>query len=164
MRTERNNPNPGADAHWSDDRMLERLYGLDPPPGLDGSHLDSCPECAPRWQALQAARAQVTQSPAPAISEDRLRAQRVAVFDRLEHPARQGLLRFAPVAATALLLVMGIALHTPRPVVEQQTAAVLTQSDRELFSEIAVLVEEDTPRATDAFRGLFDGNEGQEVQ
>lgn len=33
MRTERNNPNPGADAHWSDDRMLERLYGLDPPPG-----------------------------------------------------------------------------------------------------------------------------------
>lgn len=106
----------------------------------------------------------MTQSPAPAISEDRLRAQRVAVFDRLEHPARQGLLRFAPVAATALLLVMGIALHTPRPVVEQQTAAVLTQSDRELFSEIAVLVEEDTPRATDAFRGLFDGNEGQEVQ
>jgi hypothetical protein len=161
MTNERNNP-LHAVPHWSEARLLDRLYGLDPPPGLSEAHLDSCPDCAARWTALQTSRAALIAQPAPAFAEDRLRAQRIAVFNRIERP--RGIWALAPAAATALLVVMGIALQTSPPVREPQTVAVISQSDRELFGEIAALMEEDAPRATDPFRGLFDANSNQEVQ
>lgn len=159
MKSERDSRHP---EHWSEAQLLERLYGLDTPPGLSETHLSECPDCAARWSALQASRAAVLEAPPPAWSAERLRAQRAAVFARLEQPRTRTWWALAP--ATALLLVMGVMLQTPAPRVETQTAAVLTQSDRELFNDIAALMEEDAPRATDTFRGLFDTGVYGEVQ
>lgn len=148
--------------HWSEAQLLERLYGLDTPPGLSEAHLSECPHCAARWSALQTSRAGLLEAPPPALCAERLRAQRAAVFARLEQPRPRALWALAP--ATALLMVMGVMLQTPAPRVETQTAAVLTQSDRELFNDIAALMEEDAPRATDTFRGLFDSGVNGEVR
>lgn len=163
MKTVKENPNIAA-PHWSEARLIERLYGLEPPLELSAAHLEICAECGGRWKALQARRAEMLSGPAPAVSEDRLRAQRIAVFQRVERPAARRIWALAPAAATALLVVMGVALQAPAPVRETQTASVITQSDRELFSEIAALMEQDEPRAADPFRGLFDSNSSQEVQ
>lgn len=147
--------------HWGEAQLLERLYGLDAPPGLSESHLAACPDCAGRWSALQASRARLLETSAPAIDGERLRAQRAAVFARIEQPRPRALWALAP--ATALMLVMGVMLQAPAPRVETQTAAVLTQSDRDLFNDIAALVEEDAPRATGTIRGLFDSGAAGEA-
>lgn len=158
MRSEREFRHP---EHWSDAQLLERLYGLDAPPGPSEAHLAECPDCAGRWSALEASRARLLEAPPPAIGGERLRAQRAAVFARIEQPRPRALWALAP--ATALMLVMGVMLQTPDPRVETQTAAVLTQSDRDLFNDIAALVEEDAPRATGAIRGLFDSGANGEA-
>lgn len=165
MKNEREFPNRPPGGHWSEDRMLERLYGLEAPPELNETHLDECPECAPSWKALAESRASLLAQPAPRVSEQRLRHQRQAVFAQIEKRHAHKVWTFAPAAATALLIVFGIALQTPAPVPETQTAAVISQTDRELFTEIAELMEDDMPRATGAFRGLFDtDNSRTEVQ
>ncbi len=152
-------------AHWTEEAMLDRLYGLDPRAGLDASHLDSCAECSARFSSLQARRSVVVDAHAP-VSEDRLRAQRLAVFARIETARRPWVWRLVPAAATALVVMMGVALHQPAPVVEPKPVAVLAQSDRELLSEIATLMEEDEPRAAVPIRGLFadSGAPGAQVE
>lgn len=157
----------GAPPHWNDAQMLERLYGLEAPAGLSEAHLEECSACASRWNELQRRRARLLEASAPAISDERLRAQRTAVFARLEGRRARGFWAFAPAAATALVLVAAIVIQSPAPAPPPavQTAAVLTQSDRELFNDIASIISEDTPRATETFRGLFDGAAaGEEVQ
>lgn len=165
MKNEREFPNRPPGGHWSEDRMLDRLYGLETPPELTEIHLHECPECVPRWQALTERRAALLAQPAPPVSEQRLRHQRQTVFARIEQRRPHGVWALAPAAATALLIVFGVALQTPAPVPETPTAAVISQTDRELFTEIAALMEDDMPRATGAFRGLFDtDNSRTEVQ
>jgi hypothetical protein len=163
MKAEKEFINQPGPSHWSEARMLDHLYGLDAPDGLNEGHLRDCPECATRWAALSARRAEVLAA-TPALREDRLRAQRAAIFDRIEQPSRRGLWSLVPAAATALLLVAGVALQAPAPVPQPQTVAVVSQSDRELFREVAAMMEEDVPRATDPFNSLFDPSSNMEVQ
>lgn len=158
MKGEMEFPHP---EHWSDAQLLDRLYCAGTPPGLSEAHLAGCPDCARRWSALEASRARLLEAPPPAFSGDRLRAQRAAVFARMEQPPPRALWALAP--ATALMLAMGVLLHSPAPRIETQTAAVLTQSDRELLNDIAALVEEDAPRATGAIQGLFDSSAAGEA-
>lgn len=147
--------------HWSGAQLLGRLYGLDAPPGLSEEHLAGCPDCAGRWSAIQASRARQLDAPAPAIGGERLRAQRGAVYARIEQGRPRTLWTLAP--ATALMLVMGVMLQSPAPRAETQTAAVLTQTDRDLFNDIAALVEEDAPRAAGAMQGLFESSANGEA-
>jgi len=150
------------DRHWTDEDLLVRLYGLDPPEGLETAHLDSCQECNSRWLSLESRRRQVLT--APPVSEDRLRAQRQAVFARIEGPRRSApLWGLIPAAATALLLVAGVALNE-RPLAPEPRQAAISASDRELLREIASMVNEETPRAADPIRGLFAEDAGMEVQ
>ena len=151
------------ESHWGDEELLARLYGLDDPPGVSARHLERCPECRSRMNALEARQAQLRAD--VAVPDERLRAQRQAVFARIDSPQRSWMLRLVPAGATALLLALGITLKqpAPAPVPETKTAAVLTQSDRELLSDIATLVEGDTPRAAAPIRGLF-AQKGSEVQ
>ncbi|HAX43162.1 MAG TPA: hypothetical protein PLF84_00620 [Bryobacteraceae bacterium] len=163
MKAEKQVINQPGSGHWSEARMLDHLYGLDTPADLNERHLAECPDCAPRWTALTARRAKIVAG-AYAAREDRLRAQRAAIFDRIERPSRRGLWSLVPAAATALLLVTGVALQTPAPAPQPQTVAVVSQSDRELFREVAALMEEDVPRATDPFNSLFETSNSLEVQ
>jgi hypothetical protein len=99
-----------------------------------------------------------------ALTEDQMRKQRKAVFARIDRPTRPApLWGLAPAAATALLLVVGIATQAPRPAAPVQTAAI-TASDRELFNELNEMLTEDSPRGAAPIRALFSEQSNGEAQ
>lgn len=142
--------------------MIRHLYGLDAAEGLEAAHLESCQECQAEFSGLRARRkSAVLDCP---LSEDQLRSQRQAVFARIERPSKPvPLWGLAPAAATALLLVMGIATQPPRSVDPPQTAAI-TASDRALFNELNEMLSEDTPRGAAPIRALFSEQTDGEAQ
>lgn len=151
------------DAHWSGEDLLGRLYGLDAPEGLSDAHLESCALCRKQLADLTARRTEIL-SALPEVADDRLRAQRQSVLDSVT-PRRFGWLgSLVPAGATALVLVLGIALQRPAPTppTEMKATAVITQSDQELMTQIATLMENETPRAADPIRGLFDSQYSSE--
>ncbi|MBI5282717.1 MAG: hypothetical protein HY858_13615 [Candidatus Solibacter usitatus] len=151
--------------HWNDDDLLDRVYGLDPAPGLCLAHLDACPDCSARWQALELRRSAVTASqPLTPAAEQRLRNQRVAVFNRVERPRLAWIWRAVPAGAAAFLFFIGIALHRPAPQPPATQVASVTLTDEQLFAEIASVVNQDAPRAADPIRGLFAENSSKEAQ
>jgi len=154
------------DNHWTDDDLLLRLYGADAAPQLSAAHLTECPACAARWEALASSRAaMLASSPMPDQFEQRLRAQRMAMWQRLERPSRSKVWRAVPAAATVFMMFVGIALHQPAPQpVPQQVASSSTISDEQLFSEIASVINQDAPRAADPMRALFSEASNAEVQ
>ena len=91
-------------SHWTDEELLQRVYGLDT---ASESHLKECSECSARWDELQRKR-QDMMAPAPSSDalEGRLRFQRQAIWNRIEQPRRSMWWRAMPVAATALMLVI----------------------------------------------------------
>jgi hypothetical protein len=140
--------NSQSHPHWCGDELLRRLYGLE-------DAATGCAECAARLDALRARAAGLRVE--PALSDEFLRAQRQAVFARIE--ARRDL-PFgwrAPVAATALLFVAAIALQKSEPVYYEPEIAAM--SDAQFFAEIADVVDQDEPRATGAIQGLFEGTD-----
>jgi hypothetical protein len=140
-----------ANAHWSGEDLLDKLYGLEPRPAAHP--LESCPECGARWQALLARRQAVLA--VPAVPESRLRAQRAAVFARLETVRRGWIWRAVPATAVALVLAAGVSLHAPRPTPPAREMADAGLSDAQLFSEIALLSQQETPAAAEPLRALF---------
>jgi hypothetical protein len=148
--------------HWTDDELLDRLYGLHEESGLALEHLKHCAECETRWLGLQARRAAQTGSPSQ-VSEVRMREQRAAIWRKIEAPERGLWWKAVPVMATALMLVVGVSLHRPDPApAPAQVASVV--SDAEFFNEVATMVNEDTPRAADPMRELFSETKAVEAQ
>ncbi|HSW49768.1 MAG TPA: hypothetical protein VLH09_06305 [Bryobacteraceae bacterium] len=112
--------------HWEEDDLIGRLYGVGPEDG----HLEECPECAGRWQALLAARQQVLEP--PSVAEDLLAAQRRAIRRRVGAPGRRmGWLPYAASAAlgAAAVVLLVVLLRGPGP------ALVPAFSDAELYAE-----------------------------
>lgn len=148
--------------HWNREEMVWHLYGLDPAEGLSAAHLESCAQCRAEWNQLQFRRQASLRG--EALTEDQLRKQRKAVFARIERPSRPApLWGLVPAAATALLLVMGIATQPPRPSDPVQTAAI-TASDRELFNELNEMLSQDTPRGAAPIQALFSEQTSGEAQ
>jgi hypothetical protein len=152
--------------HWNDDDLLDRLYALSEPAGKDASHLDSCVECGARWQALTARRASVAAGDGPAagaMDEQMLRRQREKIWQRVGEASRPWFWRAVPAAATALMLMVGVALNTsPAPEALEQKMAMSQQatpavSDDQFFSEIASVANSEEPSSAAAMRNLFDG-------
>lgn len=148
--------NTNNSPHWKESDLMDRLYQLEPAQGLAVRHLDECPECAEAWAALVTRREAVLTAPVQ-VSDERLRVQRQAIWAGIEQPRRPLLWRAMPAAATALLLFVGIALHqSPAPQMQPvEVATVQTVSDSQLFTEIASVVNQESPRETDPMRGLF---------
>lgn len=133
--------------HWTDEELIARIYAV---AEADEAHLAGCRECSERLLALESHRAAVLE---PAVvSEDRLRAQRQAVWARLEQPQRGWLWKLAPAGAMALMLVAGVALHSPAP---KPAPVQVAMSDSQFFSEVATVVNEESPRAAETMQGLF---------
>jgi hypothetical protein len=150
--------------HWTDEDLLLRLYGTEAGPRLSLAHFDECAECAARWTRLEGARAGVVAAAASVPCADEvLRAQRLAVFSRIERPARRGILRVVPAAATCFVVILAVALNrpAPQPAGPQIASAV---SDEQLFADIANVVDTDAPRAVEPIRGLFSEASNLEVQ
>lgn len=150
--------------HWTDEALLARVYGVDPPPGIQLEHLAECPECAARLGRLQTSRVAVLASAAAApCSDERLRNQRTGFWRRVEQPATARLWRAVPAAATCCVLLLAVALNgpAPKPAGAEIASAV---SDEQLFADIANVVNTDSPRAVDNIRGLFNEASTLEAQ
>lgn len=151
--------------HWSDEDLLARLYGMDAAPNLSPAHFEECPDCAARWSRLSGARAGVlAASSSASCSDERLRAQRLAVWNRIEQPAHSRILRALPAAAACLVVVLAVALNGPAPQPAHPQIASTAVSDEQLFAEIATVVNADAPRAVEPIRGLFNESSNLEVQ
>lgn len=149
--------------HWTDEDLLFRLYGAEPSVDLSLSHFEECPQCAARWASLVSSRSSLLAAAASVpCAAERMRAQRAAVWSRVERPPRRGL-RALPAAATVCVLLLAVALQRPAPQPLPQRAAVAV-SDEQLFSEIASVVNADEPRAVEPIRGLFHESAALEVQ
>lgn len=152
-------------AHWTDEELIGRLYGAGPEDAARASHLADCADCSERWRQLAERRGQFIEHARLTVVDDaRLRAQRDAVWRRVEDSKRPWLWRAAPVGATAMLVLVGLLLHTPAPWIEPTQVASAQISDEQLFSEIATMVNEDAPRAAQPIQGLFDEGVSVEVQ
>ncbi|HEY3443054.1 MAG TPA: hypothetical protein VGK29_20000 [Paludibaculum sp.] len=157
--------NTNNSPHWNESDLINQLYGVEPAVGLHMEHLSDCPECAQVWATLLTRRGVVLSAPAQ-VSDEQLRTQRQAIWARIEQPQRAMLWRAMPVAATALLLFVGVALHqAPVPRMEPvEVASAQTVSDTQLFTELASVVNQDSPRAADSIQGLFAGDATTEAQ
>ena len=151
--------------HWNESDLIGHLYGLEPAPDRLARHLNECPDCGQAWETLRSRRSEILAAPAQ-VSDEQLRSQRQAIWARIEQPQRLTLWRAMPVAATALLLFVGVALHqTPAPRMESvEVASVQTVSDTQLFTELASVVNQESPRAADPIQALFAGESTRETQ
>ncbi len=133
--------------HWSDDQLIDRLYGIGP----EDNHLEKCPSCAQRWEAIRR-RNESLRSSEIEVSEEHIVAQRRAIRARLGKKRRVLPKVLVPVLATLLLATIVILNnHTPapRPVVEKV-------SDAQLFDDVFNRVSGTEPTAMGPIRSLFE--------
>jgi hypothetical protein len=160
--------NTNPQTHWNHDDLLDRLYGLDPRPGLDPAHFEVCAECRGSWTVLTQRREEFIGEVASStdVPAERWRAQRTAVMTRVEKPWASPFWRIVPAGALAMMLVAGVLLHqpAPAPVETAQNHQVVAVSDAELFSEAATMADLDGSRTTQTIQALFDSNSEVEVQ
>lgn len=154
--------------HWGDGDLLHKLYGLAPEGGASEEHLSSCVECSGRWEALSLARTEMLGDVGiHLVSETRMVKQRRALWARIDHPRKFMLLKWAPAAATAMMLVVGsLLLHPfqpPQPPASQVGSnGVASISDAELFSDLSAMASPAAPRAAEPIRGLFENPSSEE--
>lgn len=142
--------------HWSEEQLLNRLYGLDADSPAQALHLEQCASCGERWRRLTEARQAMLAVP-PEVSSDRLRAQREQIWRRVESSCSGWIWRVVPATATAMVLMVALVLQqapapSPAPVEVSQSLP----SDGQFFEEIASVANADVPRAADPIRSLFD--------
>ncbi len=134
------------DAHWRDDDLIDRLYGLRPADG----HLEGCEECGRRWRELEERRGKTLA--APAVPEAFLASQRRAVFGRLRAPERTRAWPLAHGFAAAALLIVAVSINRPAP----QAAPMIASSDAQFFSEVFSSISGVEPSAVAPVEGLFE--------
>jgi hypothetical protein len=158
--------------HWQDGDLLRRLYGLEPEGAASDGHLTSCGECSGRWEALRLARTEtLSEAGVGLVAETRLLEQRRALWARIDHPHRFWFSKWAPVAATAVMLVAGFVLmHPARPLPapvsqassQSRSNAAAPISDAELFSDLSAMASPAAPQAAEPIRGLFEDSNSEE--
>ena len=130
--------------HWTDDQLLDRMYGL-----TDGDeHLASCLECASRWRALEARRALIATEAEVPSSE--LAAQRNRIYRRLERSPRNSM-KWVPAVAAAAVVIAGVFFYNPRP-----PAPRADPGDAQLFTDLYSMEQAAEPRAAAPIRALFE--------
>ena len=140
--------------HWTDEQLIEHLYGLGP----DSQHLDHCRDCAERLSAMVDARraVEVKSSLADQVPFELLAAQRRSVYSRISQRPRWRLAlpvrRLAAAAAMVALLGGGAFVYE-----QQQSHVVNTQvSDAQLAQEVSQMAQNPEPSSTAPLEGLFD--------
>jgi hypothetical protein len=137
--------------HWTDDDLLNRLYGVG---GGDEAHLSACADCTARLRLFEARRSQSAAVPEP--SHEFLAAQRRAIHRRLgESPARR--LHWAPAFAAMLMLIIGFMLFRPGQTPQLQQPI----TDDSVFAEVYSLEQSSEPAAAQPIQALFEENQNQ---
>lgn len=145
----------GWTQHLSDDRLIDRLYGVERTG--DAQHLESCSDCAIRWEALRERRGQlsgeVPESAAPWAE------QRCQILERIEGggAAWNWQRAWAPALLTAAVLAGGVYFFRPAPLPQPDAAAVSVDTTVPgWFEETYSVMQPDEPRAASAIRVLFE--------
>src|SRR5512139_285388 len=98
--------------HWSDEDLINRLYGVGPEDVSSLSHLADCQDCSTRLQVLEQRRGLfVHLAQSAQVSESQLRQQREEIWKKLERAQRPWHWKIAPAGATAFLLLFAVFLH-----------------------------------------------------
>ncbi len=135
------------DKHWSDDQLIDRLYGIGPQDG----HIDICQSCARRWEEMRL-RYESLRPSGIETSEEYLAAQRRAIHARLGEKRHSLPRMLVPVAVTLLLAAIVVVYRpapAPQPVVERV-------SDSQLFDDVFRRVSGTEPSAMGPIRSLFE--------
>ncbi len=144
--------------HWTETEFLRWLYTGDG----DAGHLDICPECHARAQAISQHR-RATTEPAE-ISWEFLAAQRRSVYRRLGTAQEHWLPRRWAVAVASLVCVVGLSVAVTRNGSihpwASDTAPLYNSSEAKLFSDLESLDRSEGPQAIQPIRNLF--QDGQE--
>lgn len=137
--------------HWTNEELLNHLYGVDPEDG----HTAECPECRGRIAGMERRRA--ARQEEPWVPEEFLRAQRESIARRVgEANTRQGAWWQAP-AWAALMAAIALVLSWPQPPREKLTAGRLTSgSDAGMYLEIYQTISTEEPRALAPMHNLFE--------
>ena len=137
-------------AHWTDDQLMDRLYGLGPADG----HLDQCEFCQNRLTAMETRRQQL--SVEETVSPDFLAAQRRAIYARVGKPHHWwndlSVRRWAAAAAMLTVLAGSAALYENH---QRREAAAEAISDAQLAQDVARMSFDSESPATAPLRELF---------
>ena len=137
------------DKHWTDDALISKLFEVGP----EDNHLEACPECARRWDAVRQ-KFESDRAVSAAVSEGKLTAQRQAVRDRLKGTSRG--FRPAPAYSAAVVLLLVVIaliffrLNTPQPPAPQ------IASEDPLLEEVYQMSSSAEPSAIEPFQSLFE--------
>jgi hypothetical protein len=140
--------------HWTNDELLDHLYGLGPEDG----HEKECAECQQRIVAMQSRRA--GRADEPWVPEEFLRTQRESITRQLavvEGPKR---VWWRAPAWAALMVAVAVALSWPQPdgqnLSARNNAAV---QDSGMYLEIYQTISSEEPRALAPMHSLFEEQE-----
>jgi anti-sigma-K factor RskA len=144
--------------HLNDDQLIARLYATD---AAGDAHLELCPECARRWQALAEGRARYLEElPRSAIHWSEQRRQ---ILERLDQGGESPAF-FRRAWATALFAVLVLAagawFYRPAgPPPPKAAVATLEDTGSEWYEETYSAMQPDEPRAASPIRVLFEPQE-----
>ena len=141
--------------HWTDDQLIEYLYGVGPEDG----HLDICAHCRTRaidMRDRQAATHSLEQA-SDGVSKDLLAAQRRQIYAKLSRPiawwGRVPFTRWASIGAAALALGAGAIYYGER---QQQQAFDSMLSDAQLAQDVSRMSENPEAQPTAPLQALFE--------
>src|SRR5690348_12967601 len=142
--------------HWTDDQLIEHLYGVGPEDG----HVQVCDECQARLSAAQSVRLRLETdlaSDGEPAGYDFLMAQRRRIYARLSEPAKSwtGVLarRWAPGFAMMLALAGGLVVYDHGFRHERVDRHV---SDAQLAREVSCMAADSEPPSTAPLQALFE--------
>ena len=145
--------------HWTDEQLIEHLYGIGP----DAGHLQECNECRGRLSAMAGARRVIDGNAAADahVPSDLLASQRRSIYARIERihawPSWLHVRRWAAVGAMVALLGGGAALYEQAR--QQQALQNNGQSgltDAQLAQEVSQIASDSEPSPTAPLQALFD--------
>jgi hypothetical protein len=134
--------------HWTDDQLIDHLYGVGPTDG----HLDECVDCGARFAAIEVRRQRIVMD--EAVGDGFLAGQRRAIYARLSKPRRWWhdlpMGRFAAAAAMFVVLAGSVTMYERR-----QRELAESKADVQLAQDVSQMSTESEAPATAPLKGLF---------
>ncbi len=134
--------------HYSDDDLVARLFGL----GTDDAHLAECEECTRRWDKIRE-RNELRRLAEAEVPAGFLAAQSRAIYARVERKSRRLPLRWLPLPAAALL-VMVMVLTVFKPASHKPPKDVI--SDDQALQDVFTVGSRMEPAGLKPVESLFE--------
>lgn len=150
--------------HWTDDQLIEHLYGINPvADSKEIAHIESCEECRGRLAAMQLSRSRIESwGTEEEPSHESLSAKRRAIYARIERGsgwrAALHFRKWAPAACALLVLGGGFATweHRNEWWQSQEQAERANISDEQLIQETSQIANDVAPDAAAPLHALFE--------